>query len=35
MDYGFVRVQVTATQSVIQFIDEAGRMRDTVTVPRT
>ena len=35
MDYGFVRVQVTAAESVIQFIDEAGRVRDSVTVPRT
>jgi hypothetical protein len=30
-----VRVQVTPQDSTIQFIDEAGRMRDTVTVPRT
>ena len=35
MDYGFVRVQVTTKESVIQFIDEAGRVRDSVTVPRT
>lgn len=35
MDYGFVRVQVTTKESVIQFIDEAGRVRDAVTVPRT
>ena len=34
MDYGFVRVQVTAAESVIQFIDEAGRVRDVVSVPR-
>ena len=35
MDYGFVRVQVTTKESVIQFIDEAGRVRDSVTVPRS
>ncbi|MGI9116911.1 MAG: hypothetical protein ACR2JV_04670 [Gaiellales bacterium] len=33
-DYGFVRVRVTATGTSIQFIDEAGRVRDAVTVPR-
>jgi len=34
MDYGFARVQVTAKTTTVQMIDEAGRVRDTVTVPR-
>ena len=35
MDIGFARVQVTATAITIQMIDEAGRVRDSVTVPRS
>ena len=33
MDYGFARVRVTARDTTVQMIDEAGRVRDTVTVP--
>ena len=34
LDYGFARVQVDARQTRIEFIDEAGAVRDAVTVPR-
>lgn len=34
LDYGFARVQVDAERTLIEFIDEAGRVRDVVRVPR-
>jgi predicted phosphodiesterase len=35
LDYGFARVQVDAQRTLIEFIDEAGRARDAVDVPRS
>ena len=34
LDYGFARVQVDAKRTLIEFIDEAGAVRDVVAVPR-
>lgn len=34
LDYGFARVQVDARRTLIEFVDEAGRVRDVVSVPR-
>lgn len=34
LDYGFARVQVDRRRTLIEFIDEAGRVRDVVRVPR-
>lgn len=34
LDYGFARVQVDARRTLIEFIDEAGAVRDSVAVPR-
>jgi len=34
LDYGFARVQVNARRTLIEFIDESGRVRDVIRVPR-